>query len=128
MGSLLKWPYINGETVVLDQLPTYTLPKTNGWIPKMMGLGKPVAPFKNGHCWYLFVRFLGPWGFHSHAPFESLLALSFQGLEITCPASGSPRGEDVMRILTVLPMKPKGKTPWVFHKGIFFAQVFVNEA
>ena len=36
-----------------------TLPKTNGWIPKMMGLGKPVTgPCKNDHFWYQFVRFL----------------------------------------------------------------------
>ncbi len=31
----------------------FTSPKTNGWIPKMMGLGKGDFPFKYGHFWYL---------------------------------------------------------------------------
>ena len=31
----------------------YTLPKTNGWTPKMMGLGKVTGPFD------IYVRFLG---------------------------------------------------------------------
>ena len=30
-----------------------TSPKGNGWIPKMMGLGKCDSGFKYGHFWYL---------------------------------------------------------------------------
>ena len=35
------------------------LPRKLTWIPKKGWFGKPVVPFKYGHFWYQFVRFLG---------------------------------------------------------------------
>jgi len=43
-----------------------TPPKTNGWIPKMMGLGKGGSGFKYGHVWYLSQK-------ESNLPFPSFL-------------------------------------------------------
>ena len=45
------------KSMIISETGTST--QTNGWIPKMMGIGRGGSGFKYGHFWYLYVRFLG---------------------------------------------------------------------